>query len=68
MANLLNRAEVRRQVLARCSADRPTVGFSRVSAGYLDWLEGRISAMIQADVHCHPSNGKTFGGSLVPRE
>ena len=67
MATLLNRTEVRRQVLARCSADRPHNGFSRVSGEYLDWLEGRVMALLKADVHCHPSTGKTFGGPLVPK-
>jgi len=55
-------------VLALCETDRPYNGFNRVSSTYLDWLEGRAMAMLKADVHCHPSIGKTFGGPLVPRE
>ena len=68
MATLLNRAEARRRVLALCEADRPYSGFTRVSGAYLDWLEGRVMAMLKADVHRHPPNGKTFGGPFVPKQ
>ena len=68
MATLLNRAEARRRVLALCETARPHSGFTRVSGEYLDWLEGRVMAMLKADVHRCPSTGKTFGGALVPRE
>lgn len=67
MATLLNRAEARRRVLALCESDRPYSRFGRVSGDYLDWLEGRVMAMVKADVHSHPSTGRTFGAALVPK-
>ena len=68
MATLLNRTEVRRRVLVLCEENRPYNKFGRVSSTYLDWFEGRVMAMLKADVHSHPSTGRTFGGALVPKE
>jgi hypothetical protein len=68
MATAINRAEVKRRVLALCEAHRLACGFSRVSGEYLDWLEAKIQASIVADVHRHPPIGKTFGGPLVPNK
>lgn len=65
MAMLLNRAEVRRRVLTLCGERRPDCGFTRVSGRYLDWLEGRVMNMLEADVHRHPTVGATFGLGMV---
>ena len=65
MASAINRAEVKRRVLALCEAHRPSCGFTRVNGEYLDWLEANLQAAIEHDIHRHPSIGKTFGGPLV---
>jgi len=65
MANLLNRSELKKVILALCETHRPACGFSRVSGEYMADLEADLRARIERDVHRHPSKGKTFGGPLV---
>jgi hypothetical protein len=58
--SLINRAEVRRLVLALFEKHRPAVGITRVSGQALDQIDAWLRSRIQAEVHRHPSVGKTF--------
>jgi len=57
--SLLNRAEVRRFVLDVFHQTRPQLRITRVSAEAFDTLEAWLREKIRAQVHCHPSVGKT---------
>jgi hypothetical protein len=59
-ASLINRAEVRRLVLALFQKHRPVVGITRVSGQALDQIEAWLRSRIEAEVHRHPSVGRTL--------
>jgi hypothetical protein len=58
--SLINRAEVRRLVLALFEKHRPAIGITRVSGKALDQLDAWLRAKIESEVDRHPSLGKTF--------
>jgi hypothetical protein len=58
--SLINRAEVRRLVLALFEKHRPAVGITRVSGQALDQMDAWLRSRIQAEIHRHPSVGRTF--------
>ncbi len=58
--SLINRAEVRRFILARFETDRSHAGITRVSKQALDQIEFWLRNKLRAEVHRHPSLGKTF--------
>ena len=58
--SLINRAEVRRFILARFETDRPHTGITRLSKQALDQIEFWLRNKLRAEVHRHPSLGKTF--------
>jgi hypothetical protein len=58
--SLINRAEVRRLVLALFQSRRPTIGTTRVSGKALDQFDAWLRAKVESEVHQHPSLGKTF--------
>lgn len=55
-ASLLNRAAVKRAALHYAESR----GFTRVSAEFLDRIEIKLRGLIRAEVHAHPSVGKTL--------
>ncbi len=60
MADLLNKKATRQFILGQIEHLRPFLKVSRVSKQALDQYEGRIRAMILADIKTHPTFGKTF--------
>ena len=56
MTSLLNRKAIREAAL-RIASPR---GFSRVSKSFLDRVEEHTRAIVEADIHRHPSMGKTL--------
>ncbi len=56
MTSLLNRKAVRNEALRASSAR----GFTRVSKSFLDKLEAHVVELVAAEVHRHPSIGKTL--------
>jgi len=56
MTSLLNRKAVRNEAL-RASHAR---GFTRVSKSFLDKIEAHVAELVAAEVHRHPSIGKTL--------
>ncbi len=58
--SLINRAEVRRFVLAQFEKRRPQAGITRVSRQALDQIESWLRSKLRTEVHRHPSLGKTF--------
>ena len=59
-ANLLNHKAVRAYILQKCKADRPHLGFTRVSKDVLLLLEVQLREKIEKAVWSHRSTGKTF--------
>ena len=59
-SSLINRAEIRRFILAHFESHRPAVGINRVSAEALDKIEFWLRNKLKDEVHRHPSVGKTF--------
>lgn len=57
---LINRSEVRRFILAQFERQRPQAGITRVSRQALDQVEGWLRNKLRAEVHRHPSLGRTF--------
>ena len=55
---ILNRSAARRYALEFALANRPK--FTRVSQEFLDRIEARAKAVIQAEVQRHPSLGVTL--------
>jgi len=58
--SLLNRAAIKRHVLATAKQTRPHLGLTRVSAEGLDAIEAAVRRTIEDMLHAHPSVGKTF--------
>ena len=58
MSLILNRSAARRYALEFARANRPK--FTRVSQEFLDRIEARVKALIQAEVQRHPSLGVTL--------
>lgn len=56
MTSLLNRKAIREAAL-RIASPR---GFSRVSKSFLDRVEDHTRAIVEAEIHRHPSMGKTL--------
>jgi pyoverdine/dityrosine biosynthesis protein Dit1 len=57
---LLNRTAVKAEIKARLEAERPSLGITRVSDSAVDALEDILRQRIRAEIHTHPSIGKTF--------
>lgn len=55
---ILNRSAVRRYALEFARANRPK--FTRVSQEFVDRIEARVKALIQAEGQRHPSLGVTL--------
>lgn len=60
--SLLNKAEVKRMILARVESDRPGWECTRVSSKAINELEARVVGIIIRAIHGHPTIGKTFTG------
>ena len=60
MASLLNQTRTRSVILLLVQKLRPGWRCTRVSPKYLQALESHLLNKIKADVHSHPSVGKTF--------
>ena len=58
--NLINRAAVKRRILATARAERPGWPCKRVSADAYDLIEAKVAAYIAGLVQQHPSIGQTF--------
>ena len=56
--HLLNVAHTKAFILAYCGKNRPK--FQRVSLDFLLRMEARLKAIIQDEVHRHPSKGVTL--------
>lgn len=56
MTSLLNRKAIREAAL-RIASPR---NFTRVSKSFLDRVEDHVSKIVEAEVHRHPSIGKTL--------
>ena len=65
IANLINRTEAKRRILALLEARRPGWPCTQVSSKYLDYLEAKIMALIEYDIQRHGSFGKTFGPGVM---
>lgn len=59
-ASLINRAQVRRFILAQFERQRPQAGITRVSQQSLEQIEGWLRAKLRTEIHRHPTLGKTF--------
>lgn len=60
MSSLLNKAALKKFILAKIEAMRPGLGLTRVSKEALEALEARLKNMIENDISTHPSVGKTY--------
>ena len=60
MSSLLNKAALKKFILAKLEANRPELGLTRVSKEALDTIEARLKNMIENDISTHPSIGKTY--------
>lgn len=60
MASLLNQSQTKKFILAKFKSLRCGMPITRVSKEALEKLEGRLRAIIIAEVKRHPSIGKTF--------
>lgn len=60
MSSLINRSAVKKCILELIKAERPHLGFNRVSADAYSHYEAVLLNAIKKDVHAHPSVGKTF--------
>ncbi len=58
MTSLLNRKAVRSEALRAPRARAH--GFTRVSKSFLDKIEAHVAELVAAEVHRHPSIGKTL--------
>jgi hypothetical protein len=59
MYSIINRQNVKRLALEMSAAKRAGK-FTRVSAEFIDRIEGRLKQFIASEVHQHPSIGKTL--------
>jgi len=59
-SSLLNRAYTKRMILDMAKTLRPAWPAERVGQESLDWLEGRLKAIIRDGLMHHPSVGKTI--------
>ena len=60
----LNKKVTRQRILDKVKAARPGWDCTRVSDSAIRKLDAKIDAMLDAAVHQHPSNGKTFNQIL----
>jgi len=58
--SVINRAAVKKYILATAAKTRPGWDCKRVSAKALDEIESFLRAKVQESVHRQPSVGKTF--------
>lgn len=58
--SLLNKKATRELILKVASEERPSNRFTRVSESSIKYLERRLVEIIRAQVHSHPSVGKTL--------
>ena len=60
----LNRSRVKRTILEIAAQTRKNGSgkprFTRVSASFLERIEGRLRDIIRSEIHQHPSVGKTL--------
>lgn len=59
MYTLINKQNVKRLALELSAANRAGK-FTRVSADFIERIEGRLKQLISAEVQRHPSIGKTL--------
>lgn len=58
--SVINRAAMKKYILAEAARTRPGWDVTRVSAQALDEIEGFIKTKIRESLHRQPSVGKTF--------
>lgn len=64
MSSVINRAAIKKMVLAEVQTKRPHLGITRVSKEAVDRYVSvgiqSILTILDADIHSHPTIGKTF--------
>ena len=60
MSSLLNRAAVKKYILAKCKSERPGWNCQHVSARAINEIDTFLRLRIEKSVSIHPTKGKTF--------